>query len=103
MKASVPRRIDILERYTYENLIPVSQVLDFLEATIALFRACEATTPGAHNVALMVEWFTNPLRAGDVAELQRRHGEWQQLDDAQRLQLLWKEGGNELTNAHQET
>ena len=102
MKASVPRRIDRIERYAYENLVPVSDLLNLLEAMIALFRTW-TDEPYAPEMVALVEFYAAPLRIGDVAELQRRHAEWQKLDDEQRLQLLRKDGGNELTNANQET
>ena len=66
MKASIPRRIDIIEWYAYENLIPVSVVLGVLEDMLTLFGSW-AATPVTAELIRRVEYVADPLRKGDLA------------------------------------
>ena len=82
------RRVHTIEQYARANLVSLRDLLPFYEASLVFFRSLEATTPGAHDVALMFQWFVTPLRAGDGAEFMRRNAEWGKLDDEQRIRML---------------
>jgi cobalamin biosynthesis protein CobD/CbiB len=79
LKASVPRRIAIIEQYAYENLMPVSQVLALLEDMLTLFRSWEAT-PSIAELIRRVEYVADPLRKGDLETVHRRLQEYAHVE-----------------------
>ena len=84
--------------YARANLVPVSKVVEMLDAMIALFRTWEdKETPYAPELIALTEFFATPLRSGDMAELKRRGAVWATLDEEAQLQLL-RTMLNERTN-----
>lgn len=75
--------------YARATMVPLAQVLGLFDASRELFlKWKEQGRPHAEKLVAMIDYWSDPMRTGDMAELERRLRVWDGLDDEARLQLL---------------